>query len=451
LMTPDQLAALPDQRPDELVYRYRRIEGDLLTHWDAPLINDFFAMIFYGVLKKLVTTWGGDTSGALQNALISLTGDIVSAEPAQRMAEMAVILADHPTAPMAIDRFCQGSLAEIQRLMATIPPLEAAYQSYLAKFGDRCLEELKLESPTLADDPLPLLRTIGYLAQRGATVSPATSDPTIDSTTIDPTADPTPEATLHQTLRGHPLRGWLLGWVLHNTRRLVRNRENLRFERTRVFGQARRVFVEMGKRLYALGMLKAAEDVFFLEVEEIMGLVEGTNTTVDLQGLVAVRQAENRQLRSQPALPRRLETFGLPCLTQAMEFQPSSPVLTTADSWQGMGCAPGRVQGRVSLVSNPRLWLQRQGRQGEPQILVAASTDPGWVLLFPHAQGLLVERGSVLSHVAIVARELGLPMISDLPEITTTLAEGDWVAMDGRTGHIQRLAPPPPTGVPHAQ
>ncbi|MEB3290113.1 MAG: PEP-utilizing enzyme, partial [Leptolyngbya sp.] len=112
------------------------------------------------------------------------------------------------------------------------------------------------------------------------------------------------------------------------------------------------------------------------------------------------------------------------------------------NTWQGMGCAPGTVQGRVCLVIHPRQWLQQQGRSAnpqEPQILVATSTDPGWVLLFPHAQGLLVERGSVLSHVAIVARELGLPMVSDLPNITTLLQEGDWVTLDGRTGRVQRI------------
>ena len=47
-------------------------------------------------------------------------------------------------------------------------PFREAYQAYLDKFSDRCLDELKLESPTLADDPLMLLRTIGQLAQRQA-------------------------------------------------------------------------------------------------------------------------------------------------------------------------------------------------------------------------------------------------------------------------------------------
>jgi pyruvate,water dikinase len=65
---------------------------------------------------------------------------------------------------------------------------------------------------------------------------------------------------------------------------------------------------------------------------------------------------------------------------------------------------------------------------------VAQSTDPGWILLFPHAAGLLVERGSLLSHVAIVSRELGIPMITALPGITQWLQDGDTIELDSSTG-----------------
>ena len=44
--------ALSDQRPDELAGAYRDLRRKLLTRWDAPLVNDFFAMIFYGVLRQ---------------------------------------------------------------------------------------------------------------------------------------------------------------------------------------------------------------------------------------------------------------------------------------------------------------------------------------------------------------------------------------------------------------
>jgi pyruvate,water dikinase len=52
---------------------------------------------------------------------------------------------------------------------------------------------------------------------------------------------------------------------------------------------------------------------------------------------------------------------------------------------------------------------------------------------------VLVERGSLLSHAAIVARELGIPAIVSVPGVTRWLRDGDWVEMDGATGRIRRI------------
>ena len=99
-----------------------------------------------------------------------------------------------------------------------------------------------------------------------------------------------------------------------------------------------------------------------------------------------------------------------------------------------MGCCPGIVRARVRVVRDPR-----EARDLAGHILVAERTDPGWTLLFPTARGLLVQRGSLLSHSAIVAREMGLPCIVGLPRLLETLREGEWVEMDGTTGIVRRL------------
>ena len=72
-------------------------------------------------------------------------------------------------------------------------------------------------------------------------------------------------------------------------------------------------------------------------------------------------------------------------------------------------------------------------------ILVAERTDPSWVMLFPFASGLLVERGSLLSHSAIVARELGIPTIVSIEGVTRWLRDGDCVEFDGTTGVVTRI------------
>jgi pyruvate,water dikinase len=67
------------------------------------------------------------------------------------------------------------------------------------------------------------------------------------------------------------------------------------------------------------------------------------------------------------------------------------------------------------------------------EILVTPRTDPGWVPLYPSVSGLLVERGSLLSHSAIVAREMGLPAIVGIANLTATLKTGMRIRMDVRS------------------
>jgi rifampicin phosphotransferase len=60
-------------------------------------------------------------------------------------------------------------------------------------------------------------------------------------------------------------------------------------------------------------------------------------------------------------------------------------------------------------------------------------------MLFPSASGLLVERGSLLSHSAIVAREMGIPAVVSIAGVTEWLKDGDWVELDGGEGLVRKL------------
>ena len=76
-------------------------------------------------------------------------------------------------------------------------------------------------------------------------------------------------------------------------------------------------------------------------------------------------------------------------------------------------------------------------------ILVALRTDPGWAPLFPVCKGVLVERGSILSHAAIVTRELGIPCIVGIAGLTERLRDGDSIEMDPAAGTVVRLEEAP--------
>jgi pyruvate,water dikinase len=412
--------SLETLRLDELVARYRALEAALLRHWDAPLINDFLAMIFFGMLRRLCQRWCGDTGDRLHNDLIAGGGDIISAEPAQRIREMAALAtANHSL----VDQLCDGDVPTARRALQADQALAPKFADYLERFGDRCLEELKLESSTLTDDATPLLRAIGHAAlrQREGTLpqhgSSASQRRAVEQQAFAPLAW---------------WQRWLFRWVLHHARARVRDRENLRFERTRLFGRVRRLFLEIGRRLAETNVLSRTDDVFYLTVEELLGYGEGATVNVELAPLVAARRSEFERYHTQPDPPERFMTRGTVPLSQP---QPTaSPPDAGEEVLQGVGCYPGRVRGIARVIRSPRDASLHSG-----EILVAQTTDPGWIMLFPLAAGVLVERGSLLSHSAIVARELGIPTVVAIPRLTQRVASGDLVELDGELGRARVL------------
>lgn len=457
---------LDAMRPDELAALYRGMEQRLLSHWDPPLVNDLFAMIFYGLLGKLTAKWCGDSDGTLRNELVRGKGGMVSAEPAQRVRAMAAALESDPELAGLL---CTALPVEAAKAIHRRPAFSALYTAYLDKFGDRCLEELKLESPTLHDDPTPLNRAIGRLAVAGKTLSPqiaqisqirehgvshlvatiqtgasalkVNSDP--DSPLASQSVKSVEKASLPSAERvsqlSHPRR-WALNWVMRNARDRVRDRENLRFERTRLFGRVRRIFLEIGKRFTSDRVLEAPRDVFYLEVEEILGYITGASTCTNLRALALLRKEEFDAYRKIEAPDDRFETHGVVYADSTFRSErgaihPEPGAAADTRTLKGLGCCPGIVRAKVRLILDPH------GAEIEPgSILAAVRTDPGWVMLFPAAAGLLVEHGSLLSHSAIVAREMGIPAIVSIPGLTRIIADGDIVEMDGSTGVVRRIS-----------
>ncbi|WP_407343231.1 PEP-utilizing enzyme [Pengzhenrongella phosphoraccumulans] len=82
-------------------------------------------------------------------------------------------------------------------------------------------------------------------------------------------------------------------------------------------------------------------------------------------------------------------------------------------------------------------------RPGSGDVLVTVMTDPGWVFLLAGATAVIAERGSPLSHTAIVARELGVPMVVGVHQATRLLRDGDVVEVDGTAGIVRVIEQDP--------
>jgi phosphotransferase system enzyme I (PtsP) len=77
-------------------------------------------------------------------------------------------------------------------------------------------------------------------------------------------------------------------------------------------------------------------------------------------------------------------------------------------------------------------------------ILVARSMSPAALLDYDRTRlrGLVLEEAGAASHIAIVARALGIPAVSDIPNISEIVEHGDPLIVDGLTGEVHLLPPP---------
>jgi phosphohistidine swiveling domain-containing protein len=208
----------------------------------------------------------------------------------------------------------------------------------------------------------------------------------------------------------------------------------------------RRAALRLGDELCQRGVIKQAEDIFFLTYAEVMkhsekrGLPGGYDGG-DLNDVVTVRQQEwQRQRRLTPplALGKPVGAQLIAGAVEAMRIRtgPHGRVGSGAvgsEEIVGMPASPGRATGPVRIVRGPEDFDQFQ--VGE--VLVAQVTAPAWTPLFERAVAVITDGGSVAAHASLVAREYGIPAVVGAGDATARLRDGQIVAVDGGAGVVE--------------
>ncbi|CAI8037287.1 Prodigiosin synthesizing transferase PigC [Geodia barretti] len=385
---------------------------EVLGKWETPIMNDACVMLFFGLLKSLVSKWltsdsnayidthssggggGGEGGGGLKEWFLSSKAEVLDMLAQEvgrqergrreRQAESSTSGLRHRKKPEDAPDTEEDSSPSDPLYQAKMNVVQSL-QRFLNKYGFRCINEQKLEENSLHDDPGFLVDMIsGYVKTNSYSIANMEERETQIRCKAEETANN--QLPIHKR--------FLFNWVLYHARKAVKHRENMRFSRSKLFGIYRELFRAIGNSLVSLGLLTDRQDVFYLTMEELFAFVDGRAVTNNLSELAQVRKREFDSYRKGLPPPERFMTRG------AREGSSDPNVLT------GTPCCPGVVEGTVRVVTSIQ---QTEGLDGE--ILVTARTDPGWVPLYPLCSGLVIERGSLLSHSAVVARELGLPTI----------------------------------------
>jgi len=403
---------------DELIAVYESLVHELADKWSLTLDNDFAAMIYYDALRSLGALWGLSAHPNLHNDLLCGESGMESVAPVHSLARIAAMFEAQPRYPAALSAQDDRDIWNTIQHDPDYAPLRRALEAHLDAYGDRGVEELKLEQPSFREQPETLIAAIRAHFSVGRRI-----DATVDREQRIREAAET-HARNHLT---NPLRRTLFGFVLQQTRLAVANRENMRFARSRLFGLARRIFRRMGEIFADQGVIESSADIHYLTVEEIFGFVQGASVTRNLAALIELRKADYAQFsRRNPG--ERIPTTGIPYLNQ---LDTALAATASGHTALGTGCSSGVAAGTARVIRDPR-----QSLAPGDHILVARSTDPGWIFLMLSAKGIVVEKGSVLSHTAIIGRELGIPTIVGVKGATQRIPDLAPLLINGATGEI---------------
>ena len=225
------------------------------------------------------------------------------------------------------------------------------------------------------------------------------------------------------------------------------NREISRLHRTRCFGLMRRIVDKIGEKTIGF-------DVYYLSLEELEEMLfSGKDFSLKIAREKELRKAYERlPVLSRVKLLGKVDRDPLEGEIRVLSYE------SFKGNKEGIGREPeegkGETERKEDGESTPRVFFGRGVSKGifrgevlkikrlqeirvaeaKGKILLSYSTDPGWFPYLNMAEGLITERGSLLSHSAILARELEKPAVVNIPNIMEELHSGDIVEIDGDLG-----------------
>ena len=344
-------------------------------------------------------------------------------------------------------------------------------KSYISVYGDRIVGELKLETRTYRTNEelldrwiLDSLETESAERYKLSEAKHSLRKVCVEKNCVETdSAEKDCEETSHMEKSSEQKQRKSFLYRLAESS--CNNREISRLHRTRCFGLMRRIVDKIGEKIIGF-------DVYYLSLDELKELLfSGKDFSLKIAREKELRKAYERlPVLSRVKLLGKVDRDPLAGEIRGLNYKfvkgkgsreeksGKSEDIFSLESTnlerKEEGEAHDRKAGREEMDSTPRVFFGRGVSKGifrgeilkinslqevramdaKGKILLSYSTDPGWFPYLNMAGGLITERGSLLSHSAILARELEKPAVVNIPNIMAGLHSGDIVEIDGDLG-----------------
>jgi len=398
------------QLAKQLEQRFDLVENQ----WAAAAMADLLVMIFPGLLGVLAERWLG-TPAAMATADLLAGQEVTSIQPSVLIWQMSRLINSDPALAELLHR------GQFRRLEAGLPErARRLLDQFMDRFGSRCYLDCMVVMPTFREKHSLFWNLVSqYGNSRRA-------DP---ASTLEATRLRTVKVRRRFLERLSPLRRAIMGFVIDRSGLAVRLRERGRLLQSLLFGEMRPLILALGRKMVSLGLIAEAQDVFYLRLSEILDIMQGAYPLPEtLDETIRLRKEAFSYWKHE----RPPEFF----LARKGEYwkprQKPPDDMNDERTLTGTPISPGNAKASARVIVDPR-----QGHLlKEGEVLVTYATDPGWTPLFTLAGALVLERGGVLSHGAIVAREFGIPAVAGIEDACRRIRSGQIVTVDGNSGSV---------------
>jgi pyruvate,water dikinase len=396
------------------------------TRWKNASLCDAAAMVCYALLRMLLGR-GGFSSATHTRLLRALPG-VPSSQPPLHLWKLSRLIVREPALRALFESRPPAEILTTLHAHSAFAPFRAELQGYLKTWGFRSSGELMLTSPTLEEEP----ENVIALLQQYAGSSGESPERGMARMAAERAAET--RAVVRSLARRKP---WLVLptlLVLRGTQAAVAYRERARLKQALLYTRCRRVALAIGDALVARGLLADRDAVFMLSWQEIDEVCSGRAMFPrELAALTGLRQ----QAHASASAAAPPESFYLPTAgifstaSVSQNPHPRASASTSAETTlMGTTACGGQVSSRAAVLAG----VHEAHRLQRGDVLVTRQTDPGWAPVFCLVSGLVIERGGMLSHGAIIAREFGLPCLVGVANATGAIPHGARVTVNADEG-----------------
>jgi len=386
-----------------------------------PVMNEAYALHMLvsgnsGFANTLLTRMlerffpGLEVNDSLLSHLLSGVEEVESAQAVRALEEISRAIRDREGFTLLFLRLKDREAETLLRENRDTPG--ELYRTFLERHGHRCIREAEFRSRGWEEEPEVIIRNIRELLRKPE--SPGAASAGIRRFPIDDFLKEIPGGSGRRAVK----------WALNQSRNAVRERELSKSLSIRVHHRFKKELRYIAALLKKQNRLPDEDLIYFLTQSEMRDLIYRGETGGIGKARIRRRLLPRQEENQPPEFWR-----GIPPTVRPKTESAGSPVL------KGTPVSTGRVSGKVRIIRTPG--DAEKLRPGE--IMVAPLTDIGWTPYYSIAGGMITEIGSALSHGSVIAREYGLPLVTNINGATGKLREGTLVELDGEEGTVRIL------------